>query len=436
MKRLSLFIIFLCAGLSLCAQNIDVRKHVEYLTSDSLMGRKAGSDGELAAAKYIYRTLEDYGVEMLTPEDGEPFSYFLKTGDTVSSRNVYGVISGYDPELKNEYVLIGAHMDHLGFNRLDVDGHEEFQIYRGADDNASGIAALLETARIIARQKYLFRRSVIIAAFGAEEYGMIGSFCFLNGPFKDTSNIVLMVNLDMVGRSGSDNEFRAFTCTRAPILDKLLDSTSSGVMGAKPTVYPTDYFPSDHRTFYHRNIPAVLFTTGTHRDYHTIRDTPEKLDYARIRDVAIYTFAFTKGIAGRDGRIPLPAISSDMEQKNSVERLYTQNEVDKRAEFLHGDENQFLSRWVYPYLKYPEAAIARGEQGKVVAEFIVEADGSVTNVAVVSGVCNEIDEEVIKVITASPKWKPAKLHGNEVRVKCSVVVEFKLSQTSRFGIKK
>ena len=409
-----------------------VREHVAYLTSDSLSGRSAGSRGELYAANYIYDKLNGSGVTLLSPRNGDDFYMALDDGDTLHSRNIIGVVEGYDKELKNEYVVVGAHMDHLGVNRLMVDGREQRQIYRGADDNASGVAALLDLAEMVANDAFLFRRSGIFAFFGAEERGMAGSWYFLNRLFSDTSNIVMMVNLDMVGRSGGDNDLRIYTGLRNLELGAVIDEVTASFAGLSPKVYPTDYFASDHRTFYHKGIPIALITSGMHRDYHTVRDTPDKLDYEQIYMVSNYTYALVQAIANADGRIS-SGIHSDIDRHDNY---YTQNDVDKPAQFLHGTEEQFLARWVYPYIKYPDSAIAAGEQGRVIAEFIIEEDGSVSNVTVTRGVTEEIDNEVVKVIAASPRWKPARLHGRNVRVKTSVAVEFKLSKTYKFGIKK
>ena len=112
------------------------------------------------------------------------------------------------------------------------------------------------------------------------------------------------------------------------------------------------------------------------------------------------------------------------------EPVYTQYDVDKKAQFLHGDERQFLDKWVYPYVKYPDSAVAAGETGTVIVNFIVEKDGRVSHVEVVRGVSDDIDDEVMKVISASPKWKAAQLKGTPVRVKISVPVEFRLSNSS------
>ena len=409
-----------------------VREHVAFLTSDSLSGRAAGSKGELYAANYIYDRLKESGVTLLSPRDGDDFYMALDSGDTLHSRNIIGIVEGYDSELKKEYVVVGAHIDHLGANTLMVNGKEQRQIYRGADDNASGVAALLETAQMVADDAFLFRRSVIFAFFGAEERGLAGSWYFLNRLFKDTSNIVAMINLDMVGRSGGDNRVMIFTGLRNLEFEAMIDNVTDSFPGLSPKVCPTDCFASDHRSFYHKGIPIALITSGLHRDYHTLRDTPDKLDFEQISMISHYAHALTMTIANGDRRVPFGIRSENKEQAD----WYTQADVDKPAQFLHGTEEQFLLRWVYPYIKYPDSAVAAGDQGRVIAEFIIETDGSVSNVTITRGVTEEIDNEVVKVISASPKWKAARLDGRNVRVKTSVAVEFKLSKTSRFGIKK
>ena len=418
----------------------DLVKHVKFITSDSLMGRAVGSDGELKVANYIYDQLEAAGVVMLTPRDGEDFyiagsiAQGAASQDTIHSRNVIGIVPGYDKELSREYVVIGAHIDHLGINRITVDGEERIQIYGGADDNASGVATLIELAREIANNRFLFRRSVLFAFFGAEEIGMAGSWYFLNRSFKEVENIVMMINLDMIGRSGADNKFQIFTGLRNLELNTIVHNLKQRPASIQPVLSYTDYFPSDHRLFAQKEIPIALFTTGVHRDYHTHKDTPDKLDYTQMEQIAEFGFALAQNIANRSARLPVGVDTHKGETEEST--YYSQRDVDKRAEFLHGDENQFLAKWVYPYLKYPESAIEAGEAGRVYVEFIIEKDGTVSNVAVTKGVSNALDDEVVKVVSASPKWKPAKLRGENVRVKTSVAVDFKLSKNGEFGIKK
>ncbi len=412
-----------------------LKRNVAYLADAARLGRGAGTEQEKEVARYLYNQLIDAGVTMLTPKEGEDF-YIAQNGDTLHSQNVIGVVEGYDPELRNEYVVVGAHYDHLGTSVLKRDGRDVEQIYFGADDNASGVATLLEVAREVASQHFMFRRSVIFALFGAEEMGMLGSWYFLNRSFKHTDDIVAMINLDMVGRSGRENAIQVFVSEANVEMLEIVDELSGRALSIVPKYTPTDHFPSDHRNFYEKGIPSVLFTSGMHRDYHTVRDTPDKLDYMQMERLAEYVSAMAEVIANRDERIRSASMDRGGNPKDGKEKVYTQTTVDRRASFLHGDEKQFLNRWVYEYIKYPDSAIRSGIEGRVIAEFTVGKDGKVKDVEVVRGVDDEIDAQVVKVIKASPKWKPATIGGKPVSVRISVPVEFKLSKTGSFKIKK
>ncbi len=415
----------------------NLRRNVEYLADSARLGRGAGSPQELEVARYLFNQLRDAGVEMLSPQDGEDF-YLAVKGDTVHSRNVIGIVEGYDSELKNEYVVVGAHFDHLGTSVLKRDGKDELQIYYGADDNASGVATLIEVARQVAARHYMFRRSVIFAFFGAEELGMVGSWYFLNRSFKEVDDIVAMINLDMVGRSGRDNKLQVYTADANVELMEIMDVLSGRALSISPTYSPVDYFPSDHRLFYEKGIPVALFTSGVHRDYHTVRDTPDKLDYSQMERLSEYVCAMAEVLANMDGRVKAASRHNVAAEKNrdGGPKIYTQNSVEKKATFLHGDEVQFLNRWVYEYIKYPESAIRNGVEGRVIVEFVVDNKGKVGQVEIVRGVDEEIDAQVRKVILASPKWKPARIGGKEVSVRISLPVEFKLSKSPTFKIKK
>lgn len=436
---LSALLVLPCAvrAQSIDSVEINLKRNVAYLTDSARLGRKAGSAQELDVARYLHNQLEKAGVFMLSPEDGEDF-YLTIQGDTIHSRNVIGVVEGYDPKLKNEYVVIGAHYDHLGTSYLKRDGEDQLQIFYGADDNASGVATLVEVAKQVAAQHYVFRRSVIFALFGAEELGMVGSWYFLNRSFREVENIVAMINLDMVGRSGRDNRLQVYTADANIELMGIINTLSGRALSIAPQYTPTDYFPSDHRLFYEKGIPVALFTSGVHRDYHTVRDTPDKLDYKQMESLVEYVFAMAQVLSDRDGRIRAASSKRTMEEApdKGEERVYTQEAVDKRASFLHGNEEQFLNRWVYEYLKYPESAIRNGVEGKVVVEFVVDAKGKVRDVEIVKGVDEELDAQVVKVISASPKWKPAQIKGREVSVKISLPVEFRLTKSPTFKIKK
>lgn len=429
-KNISLIIFFyLLSVSSLFSQNVEIenrlRKHVLFFTSDSLYGRKAGSEGERIASEYLYKALSDYSVVMTTNKSGEDFAVMMD-GDSVSSRNIVGIIEGYDTKLKNEYVVIGASIDNVGTNVLNINGKEIMQIFPGADSNASGLACLIEVAQRIASSSFLFRRSVVIAGFGAKELAMAGSWYFVNRAFPFVKNISMMVDMNMLGRLGPNNYFTYYTGIPYRDINTAIDSTFRQVSFIKPQMGTGQSIPSDYLAFYEQNIPAVLFTTGMHRDYHTIKDTEDQLDYESMERICEYIYTFVREVANKDEKIEVGVVTEISE--NEEETVYSVFDIDKAPEFFHGDEKTFLERWVYSYLKYPSSPLTMGIQGEVIVEFIVEKDGSVSNVKVVRSIDDDLDAEAIKVVSASPKWKPGVLKGRKVRVKYSIPIEFRLKK--------
>jgi len=411
---------------------LQLKKHVNALSADTLMGRFSGSKGEGIAYNYISRVLKEADITTLHNRTGQDFSFVSDNGDTVYSKNIVAIIEGYDPVLKNEYVLIGAHYDHLGYNKMKVNGKESLQIYKGADDNASGVSILLEVANDIKRESFNFRRSVIIAAFGAEEQGLIGSWYFVNRAFNYTDKINLMVNLDMVGKSGGENYPRVYTVLPGVELTTMLKDVSDLPAMISPKIIATDYFASDHQNFSTKGIPVALVTTGIHRDYHTPRDLPESLDYKSMASISRYVFELVKSAANQIRPLPKTAFADDKKTpsagKDTSVRVYSTYDVDQAPTFLRGDQRQFLDKWVYDYIKYPQSAMNSGIQGRVIVEFIVEKSGEVSSVEVVKSVDDALDAEAVKVVKASPRWKPGIKRGVPVRVKISVPIEFKLKR--------
>ncbi|MDD4639229.1 MAG: TonB family protein [Bacteroidales bacterium] len=450
MKKLIIFsiiypLLFSCQLLLLPLQmrgqnTVDnLRGHMSALTADSLLGREAGSRGEKMAAGYIAGIFEKYGILDLYPGSGQDFSFVIEGKDTLYSTNIVGIIEGYDPQLKNQYIVIGAHYDHIGYNEVETESGKQKQIYSGADNNASGVAALLEVAREINARSFQFPRSVIIAAFGAGEKLSTGSWYFLERAFTVKDSIYFMINLDMVGRSGANNSPTLYTTLPDAALTSLLRDASALPAMISPSVHSTGGMLSDHQTFTSAGIPAVLITTGNHRDSGTLRDTPGRIDYGRLEDIVMYTVELARMASGREYLLERTALSDDQQDKsgkkegegrgkNDSSNVYSRFEVDKPPSFLNSDEQAFLDRWVYDYVKYPKEAVRAGIQGRVVVEFIVEKDGSVSSVKVVKSLDEAIDAEAVKVIKASPKWKPGIHNGNRVRVKIALPVEFRLKK--------
>ena len=413
------------------AQSIDsLNKEVNVLTSENLKGRGAGSQGEKEAAAYIYDFMQNIGAMMLSPRDGDDFGIANPvTGDTLQSRNIVGIIPGYDPSLTGEFILLGAQLDGPGSESLNVNGVRQERILPGAYSNASGTAILMQVARMIAENKFMFRRPVLIAFFGAGNFSQAGSWYFLNRSFADKDKIRFMVDINSIGRDSGPNTFQAFIGLPDKEILKDIFTVEERPFSLSVKIAEQEPLPSDYRNFHSEDIPFTLFTTGDSPIRGTIHDTPQMLDYVQMSQAVefIYTYALT--LAGRDTFEK----KDDVEAQDSYDRIYSQLEVDRRASFFKGDERTFLKDWVYHYVKYPDSAIASHTEGTEVAEFTVDKNGKVKDVKITTSLSDDIDKEVLKVIKASPKWTPAQLNGRNVPVKISIAVEFKLAQGSKVG---
>lgn len=410
------------------------KNHVSFITAAQLDGRKAGSEGEKAVAGYVYSCLKGYGVEMLTPAEGELFGIARNQGDTLTSRNVYGFVQGYDRTLNGHYIVIGARMDNLGTNVMTVDGQKVTQIYAGANGNASGVSMMLELARLVSTNSLLFRRSVIFIGFGASSETYAGAWYFLNRSFKDSGLIDAMVNLDMVGTG--QNGFYAYTASNSD-LNSVLASLSSQLQPVYPELRADELYPSDHRAFYSSEIPAVHFTTGRYTEHNTPRDTESILDYGMMERELEYVYNFVLELANTDREITFRNAPAQV-RTQGTEDVVAYYDCDQRPMFLNStDPRQFLEKWVYQYLRYPEEAVMNGIQGTVQVNFIIGKDGKVRDVSIAKSVDPSLDNEALRVVSASPKWRPGRLRGEKVATSMTVPVEFRLEKKTerrRFGI--
>lgn len=398
-----------------------LKKHVSFISSPDLAGRKPGSEGEKETAAYIYDKLKEYGVDMLCGKEGEVFGISKPSGDTLTSRNIIGFIQGYDPSLNDKYIVVGARMDNLGSDIMKIDGQAVERIYYGANGNASGLAMLLELARMAASNSIIFRRSVLFVAFGASQEGFAGSWYFLNRSFSDAANIEAMINLDMLG-SGSG--FYAYTSSN-PGLDKILRRLSSSLQPILPELTANEPYPSDHRAFYSKEIPSVFFTTGTYPEHGTPKDIPSILDYGGMEKKLEYIFNFLKETVNTDE----PPKFSSLEKEGEDNRRYSFYDCDQKPSFMgRTDPAWFITKWIYQYLRYPEAALKEGTQGRVHVEFAIDKDGSVRDARIVKGVSDALDEEVLRVINASPSWKPGRKDGRKVKSYITIPVDFILKK--------
>jgi aminopeptidase YwaD len=207
---------------------------------------------------------------------------------SVSTQNVVARLEAKNPNKVDEYIVIGGHYDHLGMGGKGTSSRmpDTVAVHNGADDNASGVAALIEVAQKLKSMEDSLKRDVLFIAFGAEEMGLLGSKFFAENPLLDLEKVSVMINMDMIGRVDSnDNKFLiGGTGTSEeiqPILDKALENSKF-----VPTFSKEGFGPSDHTSFYDKEIPVVYFFARTHDDYHTPNDDIEFLNFDGIKGIA------------------------------------------------------------------------------------------------------------------------------------------------------
>lgn len=441
-RLLALCVLVLCAAFSVQAQYKDspygslyesdaassMRRTVEYLSCAGLEGRAAGSAGETEAAAYFSEELMKAGVDVLSGSTGEIFGMKLASGDTLVSRNVVGFIPGYDKDLKGRYIVVGARLDGLGTRTLTKNGETVEQLFPGANGNASGVAVLLRLAKMLQTNSVLLRRSVLIVGFGASSQQNAGAWYFLNRSFPESDKIDAMVNLDMVGTPS--NGLYAY-CASNRDLTQMLSALSQTLQPIRPKVVTEEPVASDHRAFYDKKIPSVFFTTGMYPEYNTPRDTPSIVEYDDMERVCEYVYNFTLSVVNGPAPIFDPGESLE-EQKLQEINAIPYYDCDFKPTFLgSSDPKVFLQKWVYVYLRYPEQCVREGVQGRVLVDFIIDEKGKVRSVRVLRGVDPRLDDEAVRVISASPDWKPGRLRGKKVKTEMSLYVEFRLEKKNK-----
>jgi TonB family protein len=238
-----------------------------------------------------------------------------------------------------------------------------------------------------------------------------------------------MINLDMLGTGYKG--FYAYTSSNAD-MNALIRNLEGELLPVKPQIVSMEPYPSDHRAFYAKEIPSVMFTTGKYAEYNTDKDTQSIIDYPMMERELEYIYNFTLALANQKDAPLFHATSSEGKKTKGQDGIIQYYECDQMPTFLNSsDPRKFLEQWVYQYLKYPATAVRDGIQGRVMVEFVIEKDGKVSNVRVVRSVSEELDHEAVKVVAASPKWKPGKVNGQKVRCRMTVPVEFILEKKGR-----
>jgi uncharacterized protein YciI len=263
-------------------------------------------------------------------ETRKPFSFATKT--TVSgkaeilremntARNVAMILPGKDENLKNEYVIIGAHFDHLGMGGPGSGSRavDTIAVHHGADDNASGVSMMLELAEKFAHSGGSHARSIICLAFSGEEEGLLGSKFFTENPGMDLSKVNAMINLDMVGRLQESNVLQISGIgTAKEFRDMVSSDNDTNII--RLTLSDEGYGPSDHSSFYGKNIPVLFYTTGAHLDYHTPSDTYDKINYKGMVEISSPIFKVIEDLANSPEKLKFMEAGPKAEEGRQVRR--------------------------------------------------------------------------------------------------------------------
>jgi hypothetical protein len=299
----------------------EVRAHVYRLASPEFLGR--AGPGAARTARHLAAAFKRLNLEpAFKGSYFQPIPWLLaeeeKRKDSFCGRNVAAVLPGTDPKLKDEWIILSAHFDHLG-KRNGV-------LYPGADDNASGVAMLLEVAERFALQKEKPKRTIVFVAFDQEETGLIGSRHFASHPPRDLKKLKVFMTADMLGRSMAnlmDEYVFALGSESSPRLRRLVQEVpiekglKVGRVGADLIGTRSDYGP-----FRDRRIPFLFFSTGPHPDYHQPTDLPDRIDYVKLARISRWIADLTWRLAN-DAETPTwdEGGKPDLEEVRTVRTL-------------------------------------------------------------------------------------------------------------------
>jgi hypothetical protein len=283
MKQASILLLLLLPLFTVRAQQFDAAKiseHIKTLSSDAMQGRGTGKEGEKMAAGYIQKQFKK--LKLKTKGDNNTYlqSFTFKggahgEGESGTANN----IAGYLDNNAATTIIIGAHYDHLGIGDQgsSLDANPQSKIHNGADDNASGVAGVIELARFLSSNKIKEKNNFLFLCFSGEELGLYGSKYFTEHPTVDLSNVNYMINMDMIGRLDEKTKTLLVHGTgTSPVWETLVKSLENENVKIKTD--SSGVGPSDHTSFYLKNIPVLHFFTGSHSDYHKPSDDWEKIN--------------------------------------------------------------------------------------------------------------------------------------------------------------
>ena len=286
----------------------EIKDHIVFLASEKNAGRYPGTKANRKVVRYIIKDFKKQGLLPLAKNYKQEFKAKLRVDKgspekpLANTCNVVAYLEGNDPELKNEYIILGAHYDHLGFGGPGSKSDKRDAIHYGADDNASGTAALLEIAEKIAANKQKLKRSIIFIAFGAEEQGLLGSQYFIDHPLVPLSQIKLMINMDMVGRLNEANHVYMNGAGTFPNGVEFMQNLGES-LGLTPIVHAGSVGGSDHVSFYKAGLSVLGIHTGAHPQYHMPEDRAELINIPGEKQVGDYIYSALMEFATTDYKL-------------------------------------------------------------------------------------------------------------------------------------
>jgi hypothetical protein len=298
MKRL-LILVFFTSLIACKKDNIPenkVREDVAFLADDKLEGRETGTKGEKAAAAYIAKRFKDLGLEPKGTNDYfQEFAFKPKTDphqevsysntnidSTITGTNILGFINNN----ASKTIVIGAHYDHLGYGAEgSLYRGKDKAIHNGADDNASGVAVMLNLASKLKNSNT--NNNYLFMAFSGEELGLLGSNYFVKNATVKLESINYMLNMDMVGRLKKDSTLAVYGVGTTPIFKQVINASNNKF---KIIEKESGVGPSDHTSFYLNDIPVLHFFTGQHEDYHKPSDDSNLLNYEGMEAISNYIY--------------------------------------------------------------------------------------------------------------------------------------------------